>query len=80
MTQLLQVRRDAITTAELSEMERRPLADGEVRVQVGRWALTANNISYALTGNTIAEGEEICSNTNNVILLFLKHSSTFDRI
>ena len=53
MTQLLQVRRDAITTAELSEMERRPLADGEVRVQVGRWALTANNISYALTGNTI---------------------------
>lgn len=53
MTQLLQVRRDAIDTAELTEVQARPLADGEVRVQVGRWALTANNISYALTGNTI---------------------------
>lgn len=53
MTQLLQVRRDAITTAELAEIEERPLAEGEVRVRVGRWALTANNISYALTGNTI---------------------------
>lgn len=53
MTQLLQVRRDAITTAELATIEPRPLVDGEVRVSVGEWALTANNISYALTGNTI---------------------------
>lgn len=53
MTQVLQVRRDAIETAELAEVAARPLAEGEVRVQVDEWALTANNISYALTGNTI---------------------------
>ena len=53
MTQVLQVKRDAIDTAELAEATARPLVDGEVRVRVDRWALTANNISYALTGSSI---------------------------
>ena len=42
MTQLLQVRRDSITTAELATIEPRSLGEGEVRVTVGEWALTAN--------------------------------------
>ncbi len=33
--------------------ERRPLADGEVRVAVDKFGLTANNVSYAVSGDMI---------------------------
>ena len=53
MTQVLQVRRDAIDVAELAEVAARPLAEGEVRMHNREWALTANNITYAWAGESI---------------------------
>lgn len=53
MTTKLIVNRAAIDKARIVERAAPVLAPGEVRVAVGRFALTANNISYALTGETI---------------------------
>lgn len=53
MTTRLIVNRTAIGEAKLVERDPAPLAEGEVRVRLGRFALTANNISYALTGEQI---------------------------
>lgn len=53
MTTKLLVNRQAIDQARLVERAAPALAEGEVRVRVDRFALTANNISYALSGEQI---------------------------
>lgn len=53
MTTKLLVNRASIGEAKLVERGRAPLAEGEVRATLTRFALTANNISYALTGEQI---------------------------
>lgn len=53
MTTKLLVNRARISEAKLAERAPAPLAEGEVRVTVGDFALTANNISYALSGEQI---------------------------
>lgn len=52
ITKLL-VNRQAIGEAKIVERESAALASGEVRIQTGRFALTANNITYALSGEMI---------------------------
>ncbi|WP_295632439.1 DUF2855 family protein [Novosphingobium sp.] len=52
LTRLL-VKRGAITETRLVERPLPALADGEILAQVGDFALTANNISYALTGDSL---------------------------
>ncbi|OYY90405.1 MAG: hypothetical protein B7Y45_07210 [Sphingomonas sp. 28-66-16] len=53
MTTKLLVNRTAINEARLVERPAAPLAEGEVRITTGAFALTANNISYALSGESI---------------------------
>lgn len=53
MTTKLIVNRARIDEAKIVERDAVPLKDGEIRVATRRFALTANNISYALTGETI---------------------------
>jgi hypothetical protein len=50
----LLIRRASITDARLVEQPLPAIADGEVMVEVGDFALTANNISYALTGDALS--------------------------
>ena len=52
LTRLL-VKRSAITDARLVERPLPALAEGEVLARVGDFALTANNIGYALTGDAL---------------------------
>ena len=47
------VDRDNYRNVKISEMELPPLQDGQVRVAVDRYGLTANNISYAVSGDSI---------------------------
>lgn len=49
----LVVNRARIIENRISERPLAPLGDGEVRAKVDSFALTANNISYALTGNAL---------------------------
>lgn len=53
MTTILKVKRGAIAEAELAERAAAPLAEGEVRARTGEFALTANNITYAVAGAMI---------------------------
>ena len=53
MTVKLVVNCARISEARLVEVPAPALAEGEVRVVTGRFALTANNISYAVTGGSI---------------------------
>lgn len=53
MTTKLLVNRSQIGEAKLVERPEEALADGEVRVRVDQFALTANNVSYALSGEQI---------------------------
>ena len=53
MTTKLLVNRAAIDQAKIVERDSTPLPDGEIRVATRRFALTANNISYALSGEAI---------------------------
>lgn len=60
----LDVKRDAIGECRVIAREERALEEGEIEVAVRKFALTANNITYALTGDMIgywkffpAEGE-----------------------
>lgn len=53
MTTKLIVNRTKIDEARIVERAAPALAEGEVRVAVDRFALTANNISYALAGESI---------------------------
>jgi len=52
-TTTLLVRQDALATTELRSTAPAPLADGQVRVRVDRFALTANNITYAAMGEML---------------------------
>ena len=47
------VRKDQLASTELREVDDAPLADGQVRVRVDRFALTANNITYAAFGEAM---------------------------
>lgn len=49
----LQVRKDHLATTRLHERDDTPLADGQVRVRIDRFALTANNITYAAFGDAM---------------------------
>ena len=53
-TTTLQVRKDQLTETRLVEAEDTPLADGQVRVAVDRFALTSNNITYAAFGDAMS--------------------------
>lgn len=49
----VQVRRDDLTQLRRIEVELPGLAEGEVLARVERFALTANNVSYAMTGDSL---------------------------
>ena len=49
-TQTFQVRKDSLPSTRLVSANDQPLADGQVRVVVDRFALTSNNITYAAFG------------------------------
>ena len=58
------VKRDALRETKIVQHEARALVDGEVRMAIDKFALTANNVSYAVIGDTFgywkffpAEGE-----------------------
>lgn len=53
MTTKLIVNRADIVQAKIVERDAVPLEDGQIRVATRRFALTANNISYALSGEAI---------------------------
>ena len=50
-TSLLVVRKGQLPASEIRTLPTPPLADGQVRVAVDRFALTANNITYAAFGD-----------------------------
>ena len=52
-TTTLLVRQDQLATTRLVTSTDTPLADGQVRVRVERFALTANNITYAALGEML---------------------------
>lgn len=47
------VRKDQLTTTELRSTPDQPLLEGEVRVRIDKFALTANNITYAAFGEAM---------------------------
>ena len=49
----IQVRRSDFAETRVESVERPELADGEILVAIDRFALTANNVSYALSGDMI---------------------------
>lgn len=49
----LLVRKDRLAEASLLEADDSPLADGQIRVRVDAFALTANNITYAAFGDSM---------------------------
>jgi hypothetical protein len=52
-TTTLLVRKDRITETRLRTAEDKPLAQGQIRVQVEAFALTSNNITYAAFGDAM---------------------------
>lgn len=52
-TTTLHVRQDQLATTRLHTTEDAALADGQIRVRVDRFALTANNITYAAMGDML---------------------------
>ena len=52
-TTTLLVRQDQLATTRLTTTDDTPLADGQVRVRVESFALTANNITYAALGDML---------------------------
>ena len=48
-----QVQKDSIHTTAVRETPEAPLADGEIRIRIDRFALTANNITYAAFGDAM---------------------------
>ena len=47
------VKRDALREMKIVEREQGELSDGAVRVRIEKFGLTANNISYAVSGSAI---------------------------
>ena len=52
-TSEFQVRKDQLACTQWRERPDAPLADGQVRVQIDRFALTSNNITYAAFGDAM---------------------------
>eukprot|EP01042_Synura_sphagnicola_P017408 gene17408-21992_t len=52
-TTTLLVRQDQLATTRLLTTDDTPLAEGQVRVRVDSFALTANNITYAALGDML---------------------------
>ncbi len=52
-TTTFQVRKDQLHSTRLVEAPDAPLADGQVRVRIAQFALTANNITYAAFGEAM---------------------------
>ena len=50
---ILEVRRDQVAETQLASEEMRPLEHAQVRVAVERFALTANNVTYAVAGDML---------------------------
>ncbi|HKJ36497.1 MAG TPA: DUF2855 family protein [Solirubrobacterales bacterium] len=57
VNQTLEVQRQRIAEARIAEAPLEPLRDGEVRVRVERFALTANNITYGVIGEMLGYWE-----------------------
>jgi hypothetical protein len=53
MSWVLSIDKNDISTAAISEGPSRPLQEGEARLRVDRFALTANNITYAAFGEAM---------------------------
>ena len=60
----LWVTRDKLRETKIVENDQKPLQDGQIRVAIDKMGLTANNVSYAVSGDMIgywkyfpAEGE-----------------------
>jgi hypothetical protein len=53
MTQTLLVNRSDFADIALVSSDEAPLTDGSIRVSIGPWALTANNITYMAVGDMI---------------------------
>lgn len=53
MASVLEVRRDDLRTARVLDAERAALEAGQTRFAVERFGLTANNVTYALLGDTL---------------------------
>lgn len=53
MTETLLVNKSDFSDVALVSIENAPLEDGFIRCKVGPWALTANNITYMVTGHQI---------------------------
>ena len=51
MAQAVWAKRDALTTMNVTEIDLPPLADGAVRLKVQSFAVTANNVTYAVIGD-----------------------------
>ena len=51
--QELLIDRDNYRNTKIVKSDSRPLADGEVRVAIDKYGLTANNVSYAVSGDMI---------------------------
>jgi hypothetical protein len=51
MAQAVWAKRDALTTMTVTDIEMPPLADGAVRLKVESFAVTANNVTYAVIGD-----------------------------
>ena len=53
MTQTLLVNKSDFADVALVTTNEAPLAKGFIRVSIGRWALTSNNITYMAVGDQI---------------------------
>ena len=53
MNQTLCVNRADFSDLSIVNLDQAPLKDGYIRVEIGPWALTANNITYMVTGDMI---------------------------
>ena len=51
MAQAVWAKRDALTTMNVTDIDMPPLADGAVRLKVQSFAVTANNVTYAVIGD-----------------------------
>lgn len=51
MTTTVQVKRNALAETRIAEHGDAPLGDGEVRLQVESFSVTANNVTYAVAGD-----------------------------
>ena len=51
MSRTVQIKRDAITETRIVDLDQPPLGDGEVRLKIESFSVTANNVTYAVVGD-----------------------------